>query len=311
MTIEVKMKSMNSGPAQLLNRCVIVVTILLLSFFQSLPSFAKSSLRTYSATLENSVWQLADNNKLQCQLQHTIPNYGTAIFSSVANKLANLNFELDLRRLPEDYSLAQIESVPPQWRPGQGATHITDLQWRKQFNGDVDQDSAWVMLTELEKGYFPTLYYADWHNKSDRVAVALAATNFRGVYYDFLTCMDNLLPYSFDDISYTVLNFEKNSATLDKASKKKLAQIEEYLKHDTNIERIKVKAYSSSWGGRYTNLKVSQKRANEVKDLFVQFGIDKTKIDVEGFGEKRHIASNETILGRAENRRVVIQMEKP
>ena len=305
------MKPMNSSREFLLKKEFISWAVLFIALVFTGFSDAKSSLRTYSASLNNSNWMLANNNRLQCELQHTIPNYGTAKFSSAANKLTNLEFELDLRRLPADYSLAQIESVPPQWRPGQGSTHITSLQWRKQFNGDVDQDSAWVMLTELEKGYFPTLYYADWHNKSDRVAVALAATNFRPAYYDFLTCMDGLLPYSFDDISYTVLNFEKNSAVLDKASKKKLAQIEEYVKHDSNIERITVKAYSSTWGGRYTNLKVSEKRADEVKGLFVGFGIAQSKIDVEGFGEKRHIASNETILGRAENRRVVIQMERP
>ena len=220
-------------------------------------------------------------------------------------------FELDLMRLPADYSLALIESVPPKWRPGKGAMHITDMQWRKQFNGDVDEKSAWVMLTELEKGHFPTLYYADWHNKNDRVSVALAATNFRPAYYNFLNCVDGLLPYGFEDLSYTVLNFEKNSTELDRASKSKLNQIKEYLKHDNQIDKISVKAYSSSWGGRYTNLKVSQRRAAEIKALFVDFGIPDDRISVEGFGEKRHVASNETILGRAENRRVVIEMVKP
>jgi outer membrane protein OmpA-like peptidoglycan-associated protein len=185
------------------------------------------------------------------------------------------------------------------------------MQWRKQFNGDVDERSAWVMLTELEKGYFPTLYYTDWHNRHDRVAVALAATNFRDPYYAFLKCRSNLLKYSFDDISQLTLNFEFGGADLDKASKKKLAQVEEYLKHDAQIEGISVKAYSDSFGGRWHNLQVSKKRAAEIKGFFVQAGIDASKISVEGFGEKRHIASNQTELGRQENRRVVIQMTKP
>jgi sodium-type flagellar protein MotY len=292
------------------NKFVGITLITLCVAFVSMAN-ANTNLRRYVATLENSEWQLVDNSRLQCSLQHPIPNYGTAIFSSAANKLSNLSFELDLNRLPDNYSIAQVESVPPAWRPGEGSTQVTNMQWRKQFNGDIDEKSAWTLLTELEKGYFPTFYYADWHNQSDRVAVGLAATNFRPAYYDFLNCLNTLLPYGFDDISYVVLNFEKNSAELDKASKKKLAQIEEYLKHDNNIEKINVKAYSSSWGGRYTNLKVSEKRAKQVKDLFVRFGIEQDKIATEGFGEKRHIASNETILGRAENRRVVIEMQKP
>lgn len=39
-------------------------------------------------------------------------------------------------------------------------------------------------------------------------------------------------------------------------------------------------------------------------------GIDGEKIQVDGYGEKRHIASNEKIQGRDKNRRVVITMNR-
>lgn len=270
-----------------------------------------AALRSYGSDLDNSMWKLSKNTPLMCELQHNINNYGIASFQAQASKIDNMSFELDLRRLPADYSLAQVVSVPPKWKPGRAPMAITEMQWRKQFNGDVDERSAWVMLTELEKGNFPTLYYTDWHNKNDRVAVAISATNFRDNYYQFLTCIDSLLPFSFEDISFTVLNFENNSSELDKASKKKLAQIEQYLKYDKDIEAISVNAYSSSWGGRYTNLKMSQKRAEMVKQFFVEFGVTATNVMTQGYGEKRHIASNQNELGRAENRRVVIEMRKP
>lgn len=275
-------------------------------------SFSSTAdMRRYSGNLENSKWQLTTESKLQCDLIHEIPNYGHAIFTAEASKMSNLAFELDMMRLPADYSLANIESVPPRWRPGSASKPITSMQWRKQFNGDVDEKSAWIMLTELEKGYFPTLYYTDWHNRHDRVAVALSATNFTDSYYQFLSCVDKLLPYSFDDIAQLTLNFEFGGAELDKDSKHKLAQVREYLKHDNEIESISVKAYSDSFGGRWHNLQVSKKRASEIKQFFVNAGIDQMKIDIEGFGEKRHIASNQTELGREENRRVVVQMVKP
>lgn len=272
---------------------------------------AAADLRRYSSGLENSKWQNTTESRLQCDLVHEIPNYGYAVFSSEASKIDNLAFELEMKRLPADYSLANIESVPPRWKPGKGSKQITNMQWRKQFNGDVDENSAWVMLTELEKGYFPTLYYTDWHNRSDRVSVALSATNFRDQYYQFLDCRSNLLKYSFDDISQLTLNFEFGGAELDKKSKYKLAQVREYLKHDKDIEGITVKAYSDSFGGRWHNLQVSKKRAEQIKQFFVSAGIDGGKVSVEGFGEKRHIASNQTELGRQENRRVVVQMTKP
>lgn len=282
-----------------------------ISFTLLMTASASADFRRYQSGLENSKWQITTETRLQCDLVHEIPNYGHAVFSSEAGKMDNLAFELEMMRLPADYSLANIESVPPRWKPGKGSRPITDMQWRKQFNGDVDERSAWVMLTELEKGYFPTLYYTDWHNRHDRVAVALAATNFRDPYYEFLNCRSNLLKYSFDDISQLTLNFEFGGAELDKDSKKKLAQVEEYLKHDNQIESISVKAYSDSFGGRWHNFEVSKKRAEQIKMFFVDAGIDGAKISVEGFGERRHIASNQTELGRQENRRVIVQMTRP
>jgi outer membrane protein OmpA-like peptidoglycan-associated protein len=278
---------------------------------QILPYSAHGDYRRYSGSLANSKWNLTTESKLQCDLTHEIPNYGYAVFKSEAGKIANLEFELDMMRLPADYSLANIESVPPQWRPGVASKQITTMQWRKQFNGEVDEKSAWIMLTELEKGYFPTLYYSDWHNKHDRVAVALSATNFADKYYNFLSCMDNLLKYSFTDIAQLDLNFEFGGADLDKPSKVKLAKVREYLKYDNEIEGITVRAYSDSWGGRWKNLQVSIKRAEQIKQLFIDAGIDKSKIKIEGFGEKRHVASNQTELGRQANRRVVVEMVKP
>lgn len=286
---------------------VVICTLCCLFYIKD----SQADFRRYSGTLENSKWQVTLSSRLQCDLVHEIPNYGHAVFSSEASKKSNMAFELDMMRLPADYSLANIESVPPRWKPGVSSKPITNLQWRKQFNGDVDENSAWVMLTELEKGYFPTLYYTDWHNRNDRVAVALSATNFSDSYYQFLSCMDKLLPYNFDDIAQLTLNFEFGGSDLDKDSKQKLALVEEYLKHDKALETISVKAYSDSFGGRWNNLQVSKKRASEIKQFFVDAGIEQQKISIEGFGEKRHVASNQTELGRQENRRVVIEMVKP
>ena len=44
---------------------------------------------------------------------------------------------------------------------------------------------------------------------------------------------------------------------------------------------------------------------------FVANGIGDDRITIEAHGERRHIASNETELGRVKNRRVVIQMAQP
>jgi len=87
--------------------------------------------------------------------------------------------------------------------------------------------------------------------------------------------------------------------------------IKEYLSLDTELELVLIDGFSDSYGPRNINLKTSEKRANKIREYFVQNGIDASRIEAKGYGEKRHVASNETVLGRAKNRRVVIRMDKP
>ena len=132
-----------------------------------------------------------------------------------------------------------------------------------------------------------------------------------GHFEDFVGCVGSLLNYSFDDIAYTVLNYESNTDELTKASKKRISMITEYLSLDTDLELVLIDAYTDSYGGRWPNLKLSERRAAKIQQYFVDAGIDIARISATGYGEKRHIASNQTILGREQNRRVVIRMDKP
>lgn len=272
---------------------------------------SQANVRQYQADLTDSEWQLANNSRLQCTLSHTIPNYGEARFSSSANRQLNMSFELDMLRLPDNYSLAEVRSVSPSWRPGHSDRVLADMKLYKQFAPSLPKKVAWTMLNELEQGMNPKFYYNDWYDGSNKVSVGLSPAKFKRAYRDFVTCVGNLLNYSFDDISYTVLNYQSNSDKLTKASQKRMAMISEYLSLDPNLELVLVDAYTDSYGGRWPNLKLSERRAEKIKDYFVQNGVDVSRIQAEGYGERRHIASNQTTLGRGKNRRVVIRMDKP
>ena len=111
-------------------------------------------------------------------------------------------------------------------------------------------------------------------------------------------------------MSYTVVNYQLGGDQLTKGSKRRIEMIREYLSLDPEMELVLIDAYTDSYGGRNTNLKVSEKRAANIREYFVKNGVDPTRIEAKGYGEKRHIASNNTVLGRAQNRRVVIRMEQ-
>lgn len=279
-------------------------------FFSVLSNNAQAGIRQYSADLNSSKWQLANDSRLQCTLSHQIPHYGQARFSAKASRKLNMEFELDMMLLPDSYSLAQVRSESPKWRPGYGGRVLADMKLYKQFNPSLPKKVAWTMLSELEQGMSPTFYYNDWYTQQDEISVGLSTARFKGAYRNFVACVGNLLNYSFDDIAYTVLNYQSNSNKFTKASQRRIDMIREYLSLDPELELVLVDAYSDSYGGRWSNFKLSEKRAFKVRDYFVKNGIDASRIEAKGYGEKRHIASNDTTLGRGKNRRVVIQMQK-
>jgi len=271
---------------------------------------SQAAMRQYTATQDNSNWEVVKTTRLQCQLNHEVPYYGEAIFKASASKNKNLTFNLDMVVRPDNYAIAGLKAVPPTWRAGLPARDIANMKLLKKFDSELGNKTAWEMLSELEKGYYPTFYYQDWQNSADKIAVGISSVNFKQAYWAFLQCRDELLPYSFEDISFTVMNYQSNSSKLTKSSQQRLDKIAEYLKNDASIESISIDSYTDSYGGRWNNLDLSRKRAKTIKDYMVSLGVDEAKVQTTGLGEKRFVDNNDNILSRDKNRRLIIQIEK-
>ncbi|GLS91148.1 sodium-type flagellar protein MotY [Psychromonas marina] len=266
--------------------------------------------KNYNANLENSLWYISSSTPIQCTLEHPIPRYGQAHFEARASKNINLDFILHSKRALPETRLVTLKSVPPQWHPGAAAQTIGQVKFYQQFDGYVTRQKAWQMLSELEDGKIPTFYFHDWYNKDQITSVGLSSVNFMKSYDDFNNCIDQLLPYNFDDIAYSILKYNKNGVQLTSFSKKRLKMIGDYIKHDEAINVVLVSGYSDSYGAKHHNLQLSEKRATSVKEYLAKIGLDNEQIQVAGYGEKHHVADNSTVLGRMQNRRVVISIER-
>ncbi|WP_094752052.1 flagellar protein MotY [Psychromonas sp. CD1] len=283
----------------------IIVPILLCSLNTSY-----AGNKTYYANLDNSLWYVSTSTPIQCTLEHPIPRYGQANFDAHASKKINLNFILKSKLPMPKTTMATLISIPPQWQPGSPATPISQVKFHQQFNGYATQQKAWLMLSELEQGQYPTFYFKDWYNGNQVTSVGLSSINFLKSYDEFNNCIANLLPYNFDDISYSILKYAKNGIELDTFSKKRLKMIGDYIKYDENISVILVAGYSDSYGTKSHNMTLSKKRAESIKSYLKEIGLEADKIQVSSFGEKRHIADNRNVLGRMQNRRVVISIQR-
>ncbi|QFI38166.1 OmpA family protein [Moritella marina ATCC 15381] len=272
---------------------------------------ASASMKNYAANYEFSQWENSRSTPVQCSLEHDIPRYGQAIFTSRASKLINLNFELDMKRLPAQAEMASLRSVPPSWKPGSAAKDLADVKLYRQFSGYVSEQPAWRMLDALDSGDYPTFYFRDWYRGGEFISVGLSSVNFQNKYQEFLECVSNLLPYSLDDIAYSVLDFNASSDELTQQSQQRLAMISEFLQYSPDINVVVVDSYTASYGDELQNLETSSLRAENIKQYFLANGFENLEIKTNSYGEKSQIASNSNVIERQKNQRVVISLGQP
>ncbi len=70
--------------------------------------------------------------------------------------------------------------------------------------------------------------------------------------------------------------------------------------------RFRIEGHTDSQGPADYNMKLSQRRAEAVRQYLIEHGISADRLEAKGYGETRPIATNRTAAGRAKNRRVEI-----
>jgi OOP family OmpA-OmpF porin len=104
---------------------------------------------------------------------------------------------------------------------------------------------------------------------------------------------------------------ELNSAELTVESRPILTRVAENLKKYPRL-RVELQGHTDSSGSDEYNLKLSERRANAVREYLISQGVSSQQLLARGYGETQPIADNSTAEGRAQNRRVVMKvLENP
>lgn len=103
------------------------------------------------------------------------------------------------------------------------------------------------------------------------------------------------------------INFKYNSDVLTPESEKSVRQIARALKKYPD-NKIVVAGYTDSLGDANYNIDLSQRRAKSVADQLVKEGVKPENVASVGHGASNPVATNKTAAGRAQNRRVEIEI---
>lgn len=99
------------------------------------------------------------------------------------------------------------------------------------------------------------------------------------------------------------VNFATGSANLTENSKTILDKVVRTMTKNPDLE-LEVRGFTDNTGSYNGNMKISQRRADSVKNYLVGMGIGSNRIATQGFGPENPIAPNDTREGRAQNRRI-------
>ncbi len=102
--------------------------------------------------------------------------------------------------------------------------------------------------------------------------------------------------------------FESNKSEIKDEFKPDLDRIIGWM---TQVEALQlvIYAHTDDVGNQRKNKDLSQDRAMAIVAYFIANGIDESRLQAIGYGEERPIASNDTLEGRSQNRRVEFELK--
>lgn len=99
--------------------------------------------------------------------------------------------------------------------------------------------------------------------------------------------------------------FDFGKYTLKPEAREKLAKVSGIILSHPGLT-LQVEGYTDNVGSEEFNQKLSEQRADSVRDYLISQGISDSSVSAKGLGESNPIAPNDTAQGRQKNRRVQI-----
>jgi outer membrane protein OmpA-like peptidoglycan-associated protein len=102
--------------------------------------------------------------------------------------------------------------------------------------------------------------------------------------------------------------FATGSAEIQGGTNQNLEKLVTFLKQYPE-RQVLIEGHTDNVGSAAFNETLSRQRAESVRRFLISRGIDSSRLSVSGYGFERPVASNDTAMGRQQNRRVEVVIE--
>jgi len=272
--------------------------------------FAQATV--YSNAINEPSWQ-AGSSVFACELVHSVPYYGEAVFRTRAGERSAFYLRAFTSRFKAGE--ARLIAKAPVWKNSDAVEVLAEVAMKQgkrplYLNNTLTE----LMLARLSSGNELALERVTWYeaktSHKPAMALALSSIGFREAYDKYLGCLSGLIPRNFDQLKRTVLMFPGgDSDELPSSLARQLNHILSLVKHDSKVRYIYIDGHTDSVGDRDENLELSKARADMVSQYLQRRGVPEDWLTVRWHGERYPVAANGNSTGRARNRRVTVRLE--
>jgi outer membrane protein OmpA-like peptidoglycan-associated protein len=186
-------------------------------------------------------------------------------------------------------NLPDNKKIDNQW------VHIAIAYTNGKLKGYIDETRL-VNIPHLEFNPMGLTLYCYHASDNNRVYVKNVRIAEGGVkYYDRFLQDGKIIANG--------IRFDVNKATLKPESMGVINEIYDLMEKYPEI-KFSVEGHTDSDGDNDFNQKLSEQRAETVRNTLVNMGIASERLEFKGWGETKPIAGNDTPEGKATNRRV-------
>ena len=219
------------------------------------------------------------------------------LFASIiiAAKLSAQELKADMT-----HALLKVEVVDDKGKPQTGqAVTFTSINDGKTYTGTTGADGKFKMLIPPAEKY-KVNYKIFTKVQNDLV---LDMPSAAGPYtFDYKITATPPKTFTLDNVF-----FDSGKSTLRAESNKELNELAEYMNLKKTLV-IEIAGHTDNVGAAEANQKLSEERANAVKQYLEKKGIAATRVLAKGYGDTQPVADNATTAGKQKNRRTEVRI---